>query len=116
MSNLKLTFSIVLLLFFLVFVLQNYATLTAGHSLHLNLGLVNLESVPLPFYLIAMLLFLMGFLLAGLLNFFKSLALKREIKSLQNRNRALEMERDRQRIQSTPPTPVKTPAPSSIRG
>jgi len=116
MSNLKLTFSIVLLLIFLVFVLQNYATLTANHSLHLNLGLVNLESVPLPFYLMAMLLFLMGFLLAGLVHLFKSLALKKEIRSLQNRNRALENERDALKNQSAPPTPVKTLSPSSTRG
>lgn len=116
MSNLKLTFTLVLLLLLLVFVLQNYTTLTANHSLHLNLGLFNLESVPLPFYLMALLLFFMGFLLAGLLHFFRSRPLKKKIKSLQNLNRALENERDTLKNQLAPPTPVKTPSPSSTRG
>ena len=111
MSNLKLFFYILLLLLLLVFVLQNYATLTANHSLHLNLGLVNLESVPLPFYLTAFLLFIMGFLLAGLLYFFKSLRLKKEIKSLQNLNRTLETERQRLNDRSDPPTQIKTSPP-----
>ena len=115
MSSLKLAFSVVLFLLFLVFVLQNYATLTANHSLHLNLGLVNLESVPLPFYLMAMLLFLMGFLLAWLVHFFKSHALKKEIKSLQNLNRALENERDTLKDRSAPAAQIKTPPPSPTR-
>jgi uncharacterized integral membrane protein len=115
MSNLKLTLSIVLFLLFLVFVLQNYATLTAHHSLHLNLGVVNLKSVPLPFYLMAMLLFLMGFLLAGLVCFFKTHALRKEIKSLQNLNRALENERNALKDRSDPSTRVRTPSPTSPR-
>ena len=115
MSNLKLFFYILLLLLLLVFVLQNYATLTANHSLHLNLGLVNLESVPLPFYLMAFLLFVMGFLLAGLLYFFKAHHLKKEIKSLQNLNRTLETERQRLKDRSTPPTQTKPPLPLPTR-
>jgi uncharacterized integral membrane protein len=111
MSNLKLFFYILLLLLLLVFVLQNYATLTANHSLHLNLGIVSLESVPLPFYLTAFLLFFMGFLLAGLLYFFRSLKLKKEIRSLQNLNRTLETERQRLNDRSDPPTQIKTSPP-----
>jgi uncharacterized integral membrane protein len=115
MTNLKLFFYILLLLLLIVFVLQNYATLTANHSLHLNLGLVNLESVPLPFYLTAFLLFVLGFLLAGLLYFFKAHNLKKEIKSLQNSNRTLETERRRLEERSDPPTQTKTPPPLSTR-
>jgi len=115
MSNLKLFFYILLLLLLLVFVLQNYATLTANHSLHLNLGLINLESVPLPFYLTAFLLFVMGFLLAGLVYFFKAHNLKKEIKSLQNLNRTLETERQLLKDRSDPPTQIKTPLPLPAR-
>jgi uncharacterized integral membrane protein len=115
MSNLRLFFYILLLLLLLVFVIQNYATLTASHSLHLNLGLVNLESAPLPFYLTAFLLFLMGFLLAGLLNFFKAHKLKKEIKSLQNLNRTLETERQNLNGRSDPPTRIKTSSPLPSR-
>jgi uncharacterized integral membrane protein len=115
MSNLKIFFYILLLLLLLVFVLQNYATLTANHSLHLNLGIVSLESVPLPFYLTAFLLFVMGFLLAGLLYFFKSRNLKKEIKSLQNLNRTLEAERERLKNRPDPSPQVKTPPPLPSR-
>jgi uncharacterized integral membrane protein len=115
MSNLKLFIYILLLLLLLVFVIQNYATLTTNHSLHLNLGLVNLESVPLPFYLTAFLLFFMGFLLAGLLYFFKAHNLKKEIKSLENLNRALETERQRHEDRSAPPNLIETPPPSPTR-
>jgi len=115
MSNLKLFFYILLLLLLLVFVLQNYATLTANHSLHLNLGLVNLESVPLPFYLTAFLLFVLGFLLAGLVYFFKTHNLKKEIKSLRNLNRTLETQRQRLEVRSDPPTQVKAPPPLPTR-
>jgi len=111
MSQLRLFFYILLLLLLLAFVLQNYATLTAHHSLHLNLGLFNLESVPLPFYLTAFLLFIMGFLLAGLLYFFRSLNLKKEIRSLQNLNRTLEKERQRLNDRSDPPSQIKTSSP-----
>jgi uncharacterized integral membrane protein len=115
MSNLKLFFYILLLLLLLVFVLQNYATLTANHSLHLNLGLVNLESVPLPFYLTAFLLFVLGFLLAGLVYLFKTHNLKKEIKSLQILNRTLETERQRLQDRSDPPTQIKTSPPLPSR-
>ncbi len=111
MTNLKLFFYLLLLLVLLIFVLQNYATLTANHSLHLNLGLVNLESVPLPFYLTAFFLFIMGFLLAGLLYFFKAYALKKEIKSLQNLNRSLETERQRLEDRLASPTQTKPSPP-----
>ncbi len=115
MTNLRLFFYILLLLLLLVFVVQNYTTLTTNHSLHLNLGLVNLESVPLPFYLTAFLLFMMGFLLAGLLYFFKAHHLKKEIKSLQNINRTLETERQRLEDRSDPATRIKTASPSPTR-
>ena len=115
MSHLKLFFYILLLLLLLIFVFQNYATLTANHSLHLNLGLVNLESVPLPFYLTAFLLLVMGFFLAWLLYLFKAHNLKKQIRSLENLNRTLETERQRLKDRLDSPTQVKTPPPAPTR-
>jgi hypothetical protein len=54
-----------------LFVIQNYATLTYSVSIRLNLGFLDLESVPLPFFIIAPLLFFSGVLLATLIGLFK---------------------------------------------
>ena len=58
MRTFKLYFYGLLVLIFAIFILQNYSTLTYSPSvLRLNLGFVSLESVPLPFFLIAPLFF-----------------------------------------------------------
>jgi uncharacterized integral membrane protein len=90
MRTAKRLFYALVFLIFLLFIFQNYSTLTSSHSLQLNLGLFLLESVPLPFYLIVILSFVFGFLLASLIAFFERRPLKRERKELRDRNRELE--------------------------
>ena len=75
---------------FLLFLFQNYSTLTSSHSLRLNLGLLLLESVALPFYLIVILSFFAGLFIAFVIAFFERRPMKRELKDLRNRNRELE--------------------------
>jgi len=75
---------------FLLFLFQNYSTLTSSHALHLNLGFLLLESVPLPFYLIVTLSFFAGLFIAFVIAFFERRPMKRELKDLRNRNRELE--------------------------
>jgi uncharacterized integral membrane protein len=65
-----------------LFVIQNYATLTYSVSIRLNLGFLDLESVPLPFFIIAPLLFFSGVLLATLIGLFKRRRLSKELKQL----------------------------------
>jgi len=82
--TIKLFFYGLLFLLVLAFIIQNYSTLTFSPSLRLNLGIVLLESVPLPFYLLALMLFFSGLLLASLIGFFERRRLKKELRELKN--------------------------------
>ncbi|MBI5585610.1 MAG: DUF1049 domain-containing protein [Deltaproteobacteria bacterium] len=90
MTNLKFILYSFLFILFLLFIVQNYSTLTAPHSLHLNLMLANLETVPLPFYILALTLFFLGFFLALLLSIFPKKKLKKELRDCRQQNRELE--------------------------
>lgn len=121
MANLKFILYAFLFVLFLLFIVQNYGTLTAPHSLHLNLVLANLETVPLPFYILALILFFMGFFLALLLNVFPKKRLKKELRDCRQQNRNLEQQlKDRPaaagRNVPPPETPAGTLKPDSREG
>jgi uncharacterized integral membrane protein len=80
MRTVKLYFYGLLVLLFVVFIVQNYSTLTYSVSLRLNLGFLALESVPLPFFLIAPLVFFAGVLLATLIGLVERRRLSKELK------------------------------------
>lgn len=67
---------------FVVFVIQNYPTLTYSISIRMNLGFLTLESVPLPFFVIAPILFFSGLLLATVVGLIERRRLSRELKQL----------------------------------
>jgi uncharacterized integral membrane protein len=90
MRTAKRIFYGLLFFIFLLFLFQNYSTLTSSHSLRLNLGFLLLESVALPFYLIVVLSFFAGLFIAFVIAFFERRPMKRELKELRNRNRELE--------------------------
>jgi putative membrane protein len=71
-----------LALLIVIFVIQNYPTLTNSVSLKLNLGFLSLESIPLPFFVIAPILFFAGVLLATLIGLFERRRLSKELKQL----------------------------------
>lgn len=71
-----------LLLLFVIFVVQNYAILTYNVSLRFNLGFFSLESIPLPFFIIAPFLFFSGLLLATLMGLAERHRLSKELKQL----------------------------------
>jgi uncharacterized integral membrane protein len=91
MRTVKLYLYGFLVLLFVVFVIQNYGTLTYSVSLRLNLGFFSLESVPLPFFLIAPLIFFAGLLLATLIGFFDRRRLSKELKQLKSTLREYEI-------------------------
>ncbi len=80
MRTVKLYFYGLLILLFVVFIVQNYSTLTYSISLRLNLGFLSLESVPLPFFLIVPLIFFAGVLLATLIGLAERRRLSKELK------------------------------------
>ena len=82
MRTAKLYFYGFLILLFVIFILQNYSTLTYSVSLRLNLGILALESVPLPFILIAPIIFFAGLLLATVIGWVERRRLSKELKQL----------------------------------
>lgn len=82
MKTVKLFFYGLLVMIFVLFVIQNYATLTYSISIRLNLGFLALESIPLPFFLIAPILFFSGLLLATLIGLVERRRLSMELKLL----------------------------------
>lgn len=92
MANLKFILYALLFILFLLFIVQNYVTLTAPHSLRLNLVLTHWETVPLPLYLLALLLFFLGFFLALLLNVLPKQRLKKELRDCRQQKKDLEQQ------------------------
>jgi uncharacterized integral membrane protein len=80
----KLFFYGLLVLLFVIFVIQNYSTLTYSVSLRLNLGILALESVPLPFFVIAPIIFFAGLLLATVIGWVERRRLSKELKQLKS--------------------------------
>lgn len=82
MRTIKLFFYGLLAVLFVIFVVQNYSTLTYNVSLRLNLGFLTLESIPLPFFVIAPILFFSGLLLATLIGLVERHRLSKELKQV----------------------------------
>lgn len=82
MRTFKLYFYGLLVLLFVIFVIQNYSTLTNSVSLRLNLGILALESVPLPFFVIVPVIFFAGLLLATVIGWVERRRLSKELKQL----------------------------------
>jgi hypothetical protein len=82
LKTVKLFLYGLLALLIVLFVIQNYAMLTYNVSLRLNLGFLAFESIPLPFFVIAPVLFFSGVLLATLIGLFERRRLSKELKQL----------------------------------
>jgi uncharacterized integral membrane protein len=107
--TLKLYFYGLLVLLFVIFIIQNYSTLTYSVSLRLNLGILALESVPLPFFLIAPIIFFAGLLLATVIGWVERRRLSKELKQLKGSLREPE-------LKTVPHEEVPSPSPPSETG
>lgn len=121
MRTIKLFFYGLLAVLFVIFVVQNYSTLTYNVSLRLNLGFLTLESIPLPFFVIAPILFFSGLLLATLIGLVERHRLSKELKQVKAALRMAEQKTGlrEESSQSTAPRETeassldhKTPGPS----
>jgi len=118
MASLKFVLYALLFILFLIFIVQNYTTLTAPHSLHLNLALANLETVPLPLYILALILFFMGFFLALLLGVLSKQRLKKELRDCRSQKKDLEkqwQDRVKPDQQTLQPPAATAPPPRDTR-
>jgi hypothetical protein len=84
MRTFKLYFYGFLALLFVIFILQNYSTLTNPVVFQLRLGFVSLYSLPIPVFLIAPLFFFFGLLLATIIGWGTRRRLTKEIKMLKS--------------------------------
>jgi lipopolysaccharide assembly protein A len=88
-----------------LFVIQNYTILTYSISIRLNLGFLTLESIPLPFFVIAPILFFAGVLLATGIGLIERRRLSKELKQVKT-----DLQESKQREKplgdlSSPPVP-----------
>ena len=98
---------------FVVFVVQNYSTLTYSVSIRMNLGFLLLESVPLPFFLIVPILFFSGLLLATLIGLVERHRLSRELKQVKAALRLAEQKtgpREESGPSTAPPSETEDPS------
>ncbi len=84
MRTFKLYFYGLLVFLFVIFIVQNYYTLTYSIALRLNLGFLSLLSVPLPLFLIAPLFFFCGLFLGSVGGWEERRRLSKEIKQLKS--------------------------------
>ncbi len=98
---------------FVIFVVQNYSTLTYSISIRLNLGFLTLESIPLPFFLIAPILFFSGLLLATLIGLVERRRLSKELKQAKMALRVSEQRTGPQDRASQGPIPTNQAEESS---
>ncbi len=112
MKTVKLFFYGLLVMIFVLFVIQNYATLTYSISIRLNLGFLALESIPLPFFLIAPILFFSGLLLATLIGLVERRRLSRELKLLKGSlQESKPIEKPKMESTASPDSPGETKVP-----
>lgn len=113
MRTLKLYLYGLLILLFALFVIQNYGTLTYSVSLRLNLGFLALESIPVPFFLIAPLIFFAGIFLATLIGFPERRRLARELKQTKAALREAEQKKNAPVSMSENKTKLSSPIEKS---
>lgn len=82
MRTVKLFLYGFLVMLVVLFIIQNYDTLTYGVSIRLNLGFLTLESIPLPFFIIVPIFFFSGIILATGIGLIERHRLSKELKQV----------------------------------
>ena len=92
MKHVKAIVSILVMLFVVIIVVENLEQLSKTLTLRIDLLFWGAQTAPMAFYLVAIIAFLIGIFLAGLLGIFERFRLKREIKRLSNENKEKDKE------------------------
>jgi uncharacterized integral membrane protein len=82
MRHVKAIISILVMLFVVIIVVENLEQLSKTLTLRIDLLFWGAKTGPMAFYLVVIIAFLIGVLVAGLLGIFERFRLKREIKRL----------------------------------
>ena len=106
MRTFKLYFYGLLVLLFIIFIIQNYYTLTYNVAFRFNLGFVSLVSIPLPLFLVPPLFFFCGLLLATIVGWGERQRLSKEVKQLKSTQQEPKQEPKKE---AKPETPFQVP-------
>jgi uncharacterized integral membrane protein len=92
MRHVKAIVSILVMLFVVIIVVENLEQLSQTLTLRIDLLFWGAKTGPMAFYLVVIIAFLIGILVAGLLGIFERFRLKREIKRLSKENKEKDKE------------------------
>jgi len=92
MRHIKAIVSILVMLFVVIIVVENLGELSKTLTLRVDLLFWGVKTPPMAFYLVVIIAFLIGILVAGFLGIFERFRLKREIKRLSKENKEKDKE------------------------
>ena len=87
MRHIKAIVSILVMLFVVIIVVENLGELSQTLTLRVDLLFWGVKTPPMAFYLVVIIAFLIGVLVAGFLGIFERFRLKREMKRLSKENK-----------------------------
>ena len=87
MRHIKAIVSILVMLFVVIIVVENLEQLSQTLTLRVDLLFWGVKTPPMAFYLVVIIAFLIGVLVAGFLGIFERFRLKREMKRLSKENK-----------------------------
>lgn len=105
MKHLKAFISLIVMLFVVIIIVENLEQLSETLTLKIDLLFWSVESAPMAFYLVLIIVFLLGVLIAGLFGIVERFKLKKQIRDLVKENKGRDKELDSLRnlpiVQST---------------
>ncbi len=94
MKHLKAFISLILMLFVVIIIVENLEQLSETLTLKIDLLFWEVESAPMAFYLVLIIVFLFGVLIAGLFGIVERFKLKKQIRDLLKENKGRDKELD----------------------
>jgi lipopolysaccharide assembly protein A len=105
MKHVKAFISLILMLFAVIIIVENLEQLSRALTLKIDLLFWAVESPPMAFYFVLIIVFLFGILIAGLFGIVERFKLKKQIRDLLKENKGRDKELDSLRnlpiVQST---------------
>lgn len=92
MKHIKAIISILLMLLVIILVVENLQELSKTLTLKVDFLFWGSKSPPMPFYLVVIIVFLLGILVAGFYGIIERFKLKKEIRIISRSNREKEKE------------------------
>ena len=92
MKHVKAFISIIIMLLVVIIIVENLEQLSTTLTLKINLLFWDRETPPMAFYLVVIIVFLLGIIIAGLFGIVERFKLKKEIRNLLKENKGRDKE------------------------